>query len=240
MARVGQCSAGVGRVATEVGKDATVQPKWGSVDLPKDKARLYEWIRPNKHHCMQEYWSPTDLFELLIDEHIINMMTTQSVLYAQQHANHNFDITPDEMRCFIAILLHSGIAPLPCRRMYWGTNPYVRNEAMCRNRFDEIMRYLHLADNTQVDRRDKVAKVRPLVLGLNDIFWSAFPVQQKLSIDESKIPYFGRLGAKQFIRGKPIRFGFKVWCLCTVKLPRSRANEFCQSMAETSWKKDPR
>ena len=77
------------------------------------------------------------------------------------------------------------------------------------------MRYLHLADNTQGDRRDKFAKVRPLLRGLNDIFLSAFPVEQKLSIDESMISCFGRHGEKQFIRGKQIRFVFKVWCLCT-------------------------
>ena len=28
------------------------------------------------------------------------------------------------------------------------------------------------------------------------------------------IPYFGRHGSKQFLRGKPIRFGYKIWCLC--------------------------
>ena len=34
-------------------------------------------------------------------------------------------------------------------------------------------------------------------------------------IDESMIPYFGRHGAKQFISGKPIRFGYKMWALTT-------------------------
>ena len=29
------------------------------------------------------------------------------------------------------------------------------------------------------------------------------------------IPYYGKHYAKQFIRGKPIRFGFKNWALCT-------------------------
>ena len=33
------------------------------------------------------------------------------------------------------------------------------------------------------------------------------------SIDESIIPYYGRHGTKQFIRGKPIRFGVKLWCV---------------------------
>jgi len=29
------------------------------------------------------------------------------------------------------------------------------------------------------------------------------------------VKYFGRHSCKQFIRGKPIRFGYKVWCLNT-------------------------
>ena len=28
------------------------------------------------------------------------------------------------------------------------------------------------------------------------------------------MPYFGRHSIKMFIRGKPIRFGYKIWCLC--------------------------
>ena len=36
-----------------------------------------------------------------------------------------------------------------------------------------------------------------------------------LAIDESMIPYFGKHFAKQFIRGKPIRFGYKMWALCS-------------------------
>ena len=36
-----------------------------------------------------------------------------------------------------------------------------------------------------------------------------------LSVDESMVPYFGKHGAKQFIRGKPIRFGYKMWVLAT-------------------------
>ena len=32
-------------------------------------------------------------------------------------------------------------------------------------------------------------------------------------VDESIIPYYGKHGTKQFIRGKPIRFGFKLWCI---------------------------
>lgn len=42
-----------------------------------------------------------------------------------------------------------------------------------------------------------------------------FHPEQHLSYDESMIAYFGRHGCKQFIKGKPMRFGYKVWSLCT-------------------------
>ncbi|XP_036317388.1 piggyBac transposable element-derived protein 3-like [Rhagoletis pomonella] len=38
-------------------------------------------------------------------------------------------------------------------------------------------------------------------------------MDENLSIDESMIPYYGRHYAKQYIRGKSIRFGFKNWAL---------------------------
>lgn len=37
-----------------------------------------------------------------------------------------------------------------------------------------------------------------------------------LNYDESMIKYFGRYSCKQFIRGKSIRFGYKMWCLNSV------------------------
>jgi hypothetical protein len=47
-------------------------------------------------------------------------------------------------------------------------------------------------------------------------FASLFVPEQNLSHDETMIKYFGKSGLKQSIRNKPIRFGFKAWCLCTV------------------------
>ncbi|KAK9700380.1 Transposase IS4 [Popillia japonica] len=58
-------------------------------------------------------------------------------------------------------------------------------------------------------------KVRPLMNLLNRNFqeWGVF--HKDLSIDEAMIKYFGHHPPKQFIRGKPVRFGFKDWMLCS-------------------------
>lgn len=39
--------------------------------------------------------------------------------------------------------------------------------------------------------------------------------EPELSIDEQMVPYFGRHSCKMYMRGKPIRFGYKLWCLCS-------------------------
>ena len=42
------------------------------------------------------------------------------------------------------------------------------------------------------------------------------PLTNAFSIDESMVPCYGRHGCTQFIKGKPIRFGFKIWACATV------------------------
>ncbi|GFT70827.1 hypothetical protein NPIL_227581, partial [Nephila pilipes] len=41
------------------------------------------------------------------------------------------------------------------------------------------------------------------------------PNEQQLPVDESMVPYFGHHGYKQFIKGKTVKFGYRVWCLST-------------------------
>nr|CAD7194015.1 unnamed protein product [Timema douglasi] len=74
---------------------------------------------------------------------------------------------------------------------------------------------LNICDNLTLDENDKFGKVRPLWLLLNKRWLHVFPKDANVSIDEAMAPYYGRRGAKQHIHGKPIRFGYKVWCLCS-------------------------
>ena len=47
------------------------------------------------------------------------------------------------------------------------------------------------------------------------VVWQQYDVlHDLLSIDESMRPYYGSHSSKMFIKGKPIRFGYKMWCLC--------------------------
>ena len=38
---------------------------------------------------------------------------------------------------------------------------------------------------------------------------------KNLGIDESMVPYCGVHSAKPYVKGKPVRFGYKLWMLCS-------------------------
>jgi hypothetical protein len=102
--------------------------------------------------------------------------------------------------------------------LYWSTAddvgvPIVQN-AMSRNRYLKLKSVLHFANNDELDPSDKCYKVCPLTEKVNKNFqqWGVFSTN--LSIDERIVKYYGHNRLKQFIRGKPIRFGYKFWALC--------------------------
>ena len=50
---------------------------------------------------------------------------------------------------------------------------------------------------------------------INQRFLNTFQYDQQLFVDKSMIPCFGKHSAKQYIKGKPIKFGYKLWCFNT-------------------------
>ena len=94
--------------------------------------------------------------------------------------------------------------------MFWEKESDVHNElvlnAMRRDRFIDIMKYLHFNDNFQLHDTDKYSKIHPLFSHLNTTFLEQFDqIKQKaLDVDESMVPYYGKHGCKQFMKSKPI------------------------------------
>ena len=108
---------------------------------------------------------------------------------------------------------------MPGEKDYWSTKPSLSapifSQVMSRNKFQEIKRYFHLADNEYLTE-SKTAKVDPIYDELlkNCLQFGIF--DKLLSIDESMVPYREHFSIKQYIRNKPIRFGYIFWLLCGV------------------------
>ena len=192
-----------------------VERKWSKNDLPADENNF---LRPRQRvNAETKNARPITFFEDFFDAPILNHICQQSMLYAAFKGNDRFKVQPNEIRAFVAILIGSGYVDLPRRRMFWEQASDVDNELACslmsRDRFQEIMKYIHFNDNTQLDPEDKYSKVRPLMDHLNMKFVDTFCGEEELDVDESMVPCYGRHGCKQFIRNKPIHFGYKIWCL---------------------------
>ena len=70
-------------------------------------------------------------------------------------------------------------------------------------------KYFHFANNDDMDVNDKFGKLQPYYNKLNKSCLEICPWLEFLDVEESMCPYYAHHGAKMYIRGKPIRFGFK-------------------------------
>ena len=140
-----------------------------------------------------------------------------------RHSRAWSDVTVEEMKAFVGMLILMGILQLPRLEMYWQTtHPLIAttgmSAVMSRVRFEQIYRFLHLANSSdQVPSgqpgHDKLFKVRKLLDLVSPKFESEYAVHQSVSIDEAMIPFKGRLSFKQYIKNKPTKWGIKAFVL---------------------------
>ena len=187
--------------------------------------------------------NPGSLFELLFTSDLLNTLVVETNRYAlvkrlqldqnkdrkahqslRRHSTtpvwqHGPELTVAELRLFLGIVLAMGVKRLPEIRDHWSTeevlaDPYISSK-MSRDRFEEILRYLHVADNaTTGNSKDKLAKVRPMITALNASFRAVYNPTEEVSIDEGMTPFKGRTGIKQYMKAKPVKWGFRSWNLC--------------------------
>ena len=95
---------------------------------------------------------------------------------------------------------------------------------MTKTEFLECKQYLHLVDNNALNSSNTFAEVRPLFNATNEQTILNYWPTQHVSIEMfpyfgkhacKMVPYFGKHGAKEYIHGKPIKFGFKLWVMAT-------------------------
>ena len=195
------------------------QPKWKKSDTFFEPMTATVPTPLADSHPELIAMSPIELFDTIFTQQMLEDLRQQFELYANRDSNFpGFSATVDDIRHFMGILLLSGYYCLPCERDYWSTADdlgcSLAMKTMSRSKFQELKRFCHIADN-QALASSRVAKVKPLYDGLNKSLMQFGVFDNKLSIDESMVPYYGHHGAKMFIRGKPIRFGYKIWMLCS-------------------------
>ena len=133
------------------------------------------------------------------------------------------DVSKKEIESFLGLVILMGINNLPDMKLYWSSDMVFQNtfisSIMSRNRFLQFFYNLYLADNSLEPKRgsreySKIYKVENFTEILRRNFQKSYTLGRYGSIDESMIKFKGRSSLKQYLPLKPIKRGYKVWCLC--------------------------
>ena len=149
---------------------------------------------------------------------LVSLICDQTNLYAEQNGR-TFRTTPEEVRAFLGVNFMMAICKLPNTKCFWDADEYIGNEGirnvLTRTRFLEILQNLHFADNNTSDTSDKGYKLRTVINHLNKAFQAAMSDADRQSIDENMTKFKGWNSCKQYIKNKPIKWGFKWRCRCS-------------------------
>lgn len=192
------------------------------------KSHNYQWVDGEKKYDsvpVQEIFfiekikekaadkSPVELFEMFFCDNMKNYMIEAST-------ENGLDIDIEKLNDFFGICIYSITNGKKSFKDYWSTDEFLHSEVvsnvMSRNTFINIKSKLKTSKSNEKNESDRIWRVRQLsnLFRINlqqfGFFASVF------AIDEMMIKFFGRTVLKQFMRLKPVRFGIKLWALCTI------------------------
>ena len=163
---------------------------------------------------------PFDYFQLFFDEVLMlyiadetNRYHLQNQIGERQHMSNWQNVTVIEMYTFLAITMLTGLIDKSRIRDYWSTDPLLATpifgQYFTRNRYQDILHYLHFANNHDVSKTNRLGKTKSIIDDFRQKFANCMNPSQNLCIDESLVLWKGRLGFKQYTPSKRNRFGIK-------------------------------
>lgn len=173
---------------------------------------------------------PADFYALLVPDSVFDHIVEETNRFAEQVMAK----TPNkscrlkkwqptncfEMKRFFGILIWMGLVKLPQLSLYWSNTKTFEQtfikSIMSRNRFEILLRMLHFANNDlHHDKNDRLFKIRPILEMLNEKFKFHYTPNEQLCVDESLIPFRGRVIFRQYNKQKRHKYGIKLFKLCS-------------------------
>lgn len=131
-------------------------------------------------------------------------------------------VSLEEFFAYLGCRILMGITELPKRDDYWSEDDKIGIvkkiiNTFSRKRFEDIETYLHCVNNEDFkDSTDILYKIRPIIVELQNSCQTLFKPTRTIVIDEGMVPFKGRHKIKQYAKDKPVKWGFKIYKLCTV------------------------
>lgn len=176
--------------------------------------------------------SPIDLFKLLWTDEIFNIIVNSTNNYGEKNKYENrphnkysrkssFKKTnKEEMQNFFGICLLLGSVKFSVLRDSFSNNPLyyhlIIKKTISGRRFEQLLNAFSVEySDIEICDDGPMRKINPVYKLLIKKFQTAFYPNTCLSLDESLLLHRGRLGFRQFIKGKKAKYGIKFYELCT-------------------------
>ncbi|KAG5871291.1 hypothetical protein JTB14_030413 [Gonioctena quinquepunctata] len=145
----------------------------------------------------------TDYFPTVLGPNTVKDIVYQSKLYATQRGK-AMNFKEHELLAFLGLNFFMGYHTVPSYTHYWSCAEdlgiAIVKKVMPRSRFEQFLQYLHINDNSTLppNNKDKIYKIRPFVITMNERFDILNNETRKLAVDESMIIFKGRSTLKQY------------------------------------------
>lgn len=216
--------------------DEPLDPVYGWSD-DDDDALDHEDFHPNRDAGLHlpENFAPTgplDFFRLFFPCALLQAIAGFTNVYAAAKIVNKpaygdkdgawLEVTVEEMDRFIGLLIFMGFCRLSQHSCYWSTaslyhGNWARRLIPSSRRFKALLAFLHIVDHLAENPADKLRKVRTVYDHLRGACQAFYQPFQKLSVDERMVKSKARVSFKQYIKNKPVRWGFKLFALCCSK-----------------------
>jgi hypothetical protein len=195
----------------------------------------------NKNFQITEDSSPLDIFEIFFSPEMFTHIHKETNRYAKQQINKKKQegslspksifapwntVKQKEIKKFCDNHTHKHVTKSSLRD-YWSSRPiihtpYAASVGMSRDRFLAILTMFHLNNNDAKAARgqpgyDPLSKIRPVIDTLTTKFQDMYTPEEQLTINEAICPFSGRIFFHVYIKGKPHKYGIKIFELCQAK-----------------------
>ena len=197
-------------------------------------------------HNFNEMFLPLDVLEKVMElDKLVTLIVAETNRYSQKKGR-NFVTNAAEMKTFLGMNYIMGVNKLPTIHHYCESDDYVGNEGirslMTRERFKEILQNIHFVYNSKSNKEtDEGCKIRQLIDHFKKVFPEAMSDDSEQTFNEHMVKFKGRAPMKQYMKNKPIKWGFKFWFRCAIKwdicrkwtCTLERSSKLC-----TAWEKE--
>ncbi|XP_047677674.1 piggyBac transposable element-derived protein 4-like [Tachysurus fulvidraco] len=167
------------------------------------------------------------LFSLFMTNTIVKDIMNNSNKYGERNHPDTFQrITMAEMMSYLAMIIYMGILKTTAITDYWRKYELYAlsfpSSVISGRRFRAISRALHLSDPDEDAANDsrrgtsgynKLGKIKPLYQEFRQMCMAHYQPHQCISIDERMVASKARSGIRQYMKNKPVKWGYKLFVL---------------------------